>query len=268
MEAAIDALFENTRTNARPHPSVAPCSGPKQTYVSNDRSSPLRPDLVTAAAANTKDRILDAAEALFADQGFEATSLRQITAAADANLAAVNYHFGSKDGLFGAVFARRITPVNEARMELLDDLETRAAPAAPQLEDVLEIFLRPALRLARTPQGARFMRLAGRVYTEPGAHWERIAAQFDVVRDRFLAAFRGALRDLPEVDLFWRVHFMIGVMCHTLADNDRLPHLSGGLCDSTDEDATLRQLVSFLSAGFRASTSTPPGPSPSTEAGS
>lgn len=216
---------------------------------------------MTPAAAHTKDRILDAAEALFADRGFAATSMRQITAAADANLAAVNYHFGSKEGLFGAVFARRITPVNEQRLVLLDELESRAAPGAPVLEDVLEAFLRPALRLSRTSQGAQFLRLAGRVYTEPGEHWVPVVAQFDAVRDRYLAAFGGALPALPEVTLFWRTHFMIGVMCHTLADNDRLSHLSGGLCDSTDEDATLRQLVPFLGAGMRAAMPAP-GPTP------
>src|SRR5947208_16884641 len=73
----------------------------------------------TRGAAATKERILDSAESLFMEHGFEATSLRSITAAAAVNLAAVNYHFGSKEELFQAVLTRRLDPMNHARLSFL-----------------------------------------------------------------------------------------------------------------------------------------------------
>src|SRR5258708_20774530 len=111
----------------------------------------------------TKDRILDAAERLFATQGFEATSLRAITTQAGVNLAAVNYHFQSKDALLRAVIARRIGPVNRRRLELLDAWE---ATLTRDLHSLIEAFLTPAVELKRT-NARTFLPLLGRIYTEP-----------------------------------------------------------------------------------------------------
>lgn len=201
-------------------------------------------------AAETKDRILDAAETLFAEKGFAAASLRALTTEAGANLAAVNYHFGSKENLFLAVIMRRIDPLNRERIQRLDTLETTSLH--PDLDEILDAFLRPALELARQPGGRTFMRIAGRIYTEPGDHWAPVAMQFEEVKDRFLAALARALPDLPQVALLWRVHFMIGAMCHTLADTYRLHMLSGGVCDPSDVDGMCAHLVPFVAAGFRA----------------
>src|SRR5206468_11715977 len=96
----------------------------------------------------TKARILDAAEALFMEHGFEATSLRAITAAASVNLAAVNYHFGSKEELFQAVLTRRLDPMNQERVDLLTRLESEATPHALPCEQILHAMFVPALRLA------------------------------------------------------------------------------------------------------------------------
>ncbi|MEM7199095.1 MAG: TetR/AcrR family transcriptional regulator [Planctomycetota bacterium] len=197
--------------------------------------------------ADTKSRILDAAEALFAEHGFPATSLRAVTAAADANLAAVHYHFGSKEALFRAVFERRLAPMNAARMARLDALEG----THPALEQILEAFLRPALELIQQPDGRRFMRLAARI-DEPGEHWKPVITQFDEVRQRFLAALRRALPGLPVEALFWRTHFMIGALCHTLGDTYRLRFVSDSLCDPTDVETALHHLLPFAAAGFRA----------------
>src|ERR1700682_6647964 len=88
-------------------------------------------------SATTKARILDAAEALFMEHGFEATSLRTITAAAGANLAAVNYHFGTKEELFEAVLARRLDPMNQERIDLLDKVEREAGGKPASCEKIL-----------------------------------------------------------------------------------------------------------------------------------
>ncbi len=205
-------------------------------------------------SAHTKDRILDAAESLFADHGFAGTSLRTLTTEADVNLAAVNYHFGSKEALFQEVFARRVGPLNRARLELLDACENRSGNQPPSLEEILHAFLAPALRLSQDPAGggAGFLRLMGRIYTEPGEFWKPVIAQFEEVKNRFVTVFRRALPDLPPVELFWRMHFLVGAMCHTMVDTYRLEVISGGLCDPTDCDGTIDRLVTFAAAGLRA----------------
>src|SRR5213080_4689568 len=117
----------------------------------------------TRGAPATKERILDSAESLFMEHGFEATSLRSITAAAAVNLAAVNYHFGSKEELFQAVLTRRLDPMNHDRLTLLTRLEAEAAPRPLSCEKILGAMFIPALRLARDPRrgGKNFLRLLG-----------------------------------------------------------------------------------------------------------
>ena len=208
----------------------------------------------TELTRSTKDRILDAAEGLFARQGFSATSLRAITAEAGVNLAAVNYHFGSKDGLLEAVFGRRLGPLNEERLALLDEAES--APKGASLEAVLEALVGPPLRLHRDDGrgGPQFMRLMGRTLTEPTDNIQEIfVRQFREFAGRFTAALQRALPGVPAEDLFWRAHFAIGAMAHTMCDTFRLRLISGGLCENGgDVEATIRRLVAFLAAGMGA----------------
>src|SRR5581483_8261607 len=176
----------------------------------------------------TKDRILDAAERLFAREGLEATSLRAITAEANVNLAAVNYHFHSKDALIRAVIRRRIGPVNEKRLAMLDECEAAAGDGPLPLDSVIDAFVRPVLEISRS-HAREFGPLMGRMYAEPSAFIERIYNEHleDVVR-RFVIAFKRALPDLPEVELLWRLHFSIGVMAHTMGAASLLAYLSKG----------------------------------------
>jgi AcrR family transcriptional regulator len=208
----------------------------------------------TNGSAGTKDRILDAAERLFADQGFSATSLRAITSEADVNLAAVNYHFGSKNGLIEAVFERRLGPLNQERIALLDALES--ADDNPRLEKILEAFVGPPLRLHGDASrgGPMFMRLLGRTLTEPHQELQEIfARQFAEIAARFTPAVKRALPEQPPDDVFWKIHFTIGTMAHTMCDTFRLSLLSAGRCDAgTDIDSTIHRLVTFIAAGLRA----------------
>ncbi len=205
--------------------------------------------LIASPARGTKDRILDAAEALFAERGFGETSLRDITSAAGVNLAAVNYHFQSKDALIQAVFARRLGPLNEARLKLLDQVEAAAGKGRLPLEQVLRAFLEPLLRF----EHAGFKRLFGRMYADPGDLFEKIfRRQFAEAKVRFMAAFRRALPDLDQVEFLWRFHFMIGAMAHTLSGLHHLEVISDGRCDPSDRDAMLARLIAFIAAGFRA----------------
>ncbi|MHC4920042.1 MAG: TetR/AcrR family transcriptional regulator [Planctomycetota bacterium] len=201
---------------------------------------------------DTKERILDAAEQLFGEHGPSNTSLRAITAAADANLAAVNYHFGSKEKLIEAVLSRRLRPVNQARLERLDDLEARGGEVS--LEDLLSVFLRPALELSNDPDAGTFCtRLVGRMQGDPSEQVRDIFKdQFKEVAERFLPAFAKACPHLDQGELMWRVFFVIGAMAHVLMDSFDLKSYTEGLCDPRDVDATTAYLVHFAAAALRA----------------
>ena len=208
------------------------------------------------APVATKDRILDAAEALFMEHGFEATSLRQITATAGVNLASAHYHFGSKEELFEAVLTRRLDPMNQERVALLTRYEHAAAPDPLSCEKILAAMFIPALKLARDRQrgGKNFLRLLGRAYADPAPFIRRfLSDQYAVMIARFKAAFRRALPQLPKKELSWRLHFVMGALSYTLAGTDVLKliaALSPG--DADDDEMLLRRLAPFLLAGLTA----------------
>jgi len=207
-------------------------------------------------AAATKARILDAAEALFMEHGFEATSLRSITATAAVNLAAVNYHFGSKEELFQAVLTRRLDPMNQARVSLLDKLEADAAAQPLACEQILTALLTPALTLARDPQrgGKNFLKLLGRAYADPAPFIRQfLSEQYAQMIARFKAAFGRALPQLPRKELSWRLHFIMGALSYTLAGTDALKLIAELNPLETDNDEILlRRLAPFLLAGLTA----------------
>ena len=207
-------------------------------------------------SAATKERILDAAEGLFVVHGFEATSLRTITAAAGVNLAAVNYHFGTKEELFQAVLTRRLDPMNQERVEILTRLEGKAAPEALSCDRILMALFVPALRLARDPErgGKNFLRLLGRAYADPAPFIRQfLSEQYAVMIARFKAAFGRALPDLPKKELSWRLHFIMGALSYTLAGTDAHKIISELSPRETDNDEILlRRLAPFLLAGLNA----------------
>jgi len=202
----------------------------------------------------TKTRILDAAERLFAEQGFAGTSTRAITAAANANLAAINYHFGSKESLIEAVFARRLEPINRERLEWLDRLE---AAGDPSLEAILEAFLGPPIRVSQDPvEGESLLHVAqmiGHATSRPDSRIrDMLIHQFDTIVERFTAALAKQLPELELTQLFWRFLFMIGSMAHTMAISQDIKHFTRGLCDPNDVEGLIRAMVPFAAAGFRA----------------
>jgi AcrR family transcriptional regulator len=191
--------------------------------------------------AETKERILDTAERLFAERGYGATSLRSIIAAAGVNLAAVHYHFRNKEALLDAVLNRRLEPVNRERIAMLDECEQAAGGAPPQLEGVLAAMIVPPLRLGREPGFAAFVRLMGRVIADGDA--ALIRKHFGGVLERFLQALQRANPALPLEEVQWRAFFALAVMAHTLLGTKDLMGLG---------PATTERIVAFLAAGFRA----------------
>jgi AcrR family transcriptional regulator len=198
-------------------------------------------------APETKDTILDAAEALFAEQGFAATSLRQLTQRAGVNLASVNYHFGSKEALVKEVLRRRIEPINAERRRRLEALD------APSLEDVVRAFLEPALR-AIGHRGGGMARVFGRVTAEqPAFLREFFFEHFGALAQRFIDAMRTAAPDLDARAAWLRMHFTVGAMAHTLQSSHMLTEISGGACELGDEAELVEQLVAYAVGGLRAS---------------
>src|SRR5258706_16418355 len=149
---------------------------------------------------DTKQRILDSAERLFAARGVDAASLRTIIADARVNLAAIHYHYHSKDALLDAVLLRRLEPINRERLDMLD-----ACGEHPTLEGILEAFAAPPVRVQADPSrgGKPFVRLMGRLITEESDRLPRMIQQhFSVVLERFTAALHSALPELPQTELF------------------------------------------------------------------
>jgi AcrR family transcriptional regulator len=207
-------------------------------------------------SAGTKTRILDAAEQLFMEHGFEATSLRSLTTAAGVNLAAVNYHFGSKEELFQSVLTRRLDPMNQERIELLEKLEREAAGKALACEKILFAMLIPALRLARDEErgGKNFLRLVGRAYADPAPFIRHfLSEQYAEMIGRYKEAFHKALPQLSRQELTWRLHFVMGALSYTLLGADLLKLFEQVTPGNRDNDELLLQrLAPFLVAGLKA----------------
>lgn len=199
---------------------------------------------MTAAPVGTKTKILDAAEKLFGQNGFDATSLRDITHEAQVNLAAVNYHFQSKESLIDAVIVRRLEPVNRRRMEMLD-----AMGSSPNLEQIIEAFVVPVLEadvLNAVP-------MIGRVFSNPAHFAVRIFQKhLAPVARRFDEAFALVMPTIPAEERFWRLHFMVGAMTHLLALWDVLPLMTPLPIEPIQRRALVSRMVQFLAAGFRA----------------
>jgi AcrR family transcriptional regulator len=208
------------------------------------------------ASPDTKTRILDAAEEHFMEHGFEATSLRSLTSSAGVNLAAVNYHFASKEKLFHAVLTRRLDPMNQERIDLLERLEREAGDRALSCEKILFAMLIPALRLARDERrgGKNFLRLLGRAYADPAPFIRHfLHSQYAEMIGRYKEAFLRALPHLTRQELTWRLHFVMGALSYTLAGTDALKLFAQVTAvEKYDDELLLQRLAPFLVAGLRA----------------
>jgi len=210
------------------------------------------------SSVETRQRIVEAAEKLFAMRGIEGVSIRDITQAAGVNLAAINYHFGTKSALAAEVFKHCIDPLNARRLQLLDAVEKRAGDRAPKLEAVLEAMIRPAVERGfdQEQDNETFLRLTGRCLSEPNAEIEQLVrAHFDKLIRRFDAAFLRALPGLEPEELFWRIKFMVGALHYSLLTCGKQKHLPVKMRKALDAEGLIQRLVTFTAAGLRASVS-------------
>ncbi|MBI3210287.1 MAG: TetR/AcrR family transcriptional regulator [Candidatus Solibacter usitatus] len=205
--------------------------------------------MTALAPISTKDRILDAAELLFANDGFEATSLRAITAEAGVNLASVNYHFQSKDALLHAVVARRAGPINQRRIEALQQLEEKLRNEPIPIDELLEAFFRPV-----TECNVLVPRMMVRFhYLEARETFRAIyETHFKPVANRFAPALRKALPHLKPEEAFLRMQFTMGAFAQLAAGSGTMEVVSEGRMHAPTREEALRQLIQFTAAGFRA----------------
>ncbi len=206
---------------------------------------------------DTKDRILDAAERLFGEQGYAAVSLRHIIAEADVNLAAIHYHFGSKEELLDQLVGRVVGPVNRARLDMLERFEADACGGPIPVEQILEAFLVPTGQLLSRVS----VKLMGRLYGE-GLMPALVERHFKPAGKRFVNALRRTLPHIPDEEFFWRVEFMIGAMAHSMMQTQILHPVAGagdGPADMSPGSRAARRiasLISFSAAGLSAPATT------------
>jgi AcrR family transcriptional regulator len=201
-----------------------------------------------------KLRLVEAAEKLFAEKGFDVVSVRDITQAAGGNVAAVNYHFGSRDGLVAVVMSRYITPVNEQRLAGLEAAERKWADKAVPVEEVVDAFVRPLLTQIRESELSErlFHMLVGRIF---GSHGNGMPAEieerFGALINRFIKVLGRSLPGLSEEELLWRLHFVVGAMLYMLTHGETLQRVSQGAAGAPSMEATLARFLSFAAAGLR-----------------
>jgi AcrR family transcriptional regulator len=208
--------------------------------------------MAATAQFSTKDRILGAAEELFAQHGFAGTSLRQVTTRADVNIAAVNYHFGSKENLVNEVFRRRMDEMSARR---LAQLKTALQQHPGELEPVLAAFVEPALAMAQDRHGGgAFIRVIARAYAEKNDNLRKfLSDQYGHVLRDFAKAIAGCVPALGKVQLYWRLDFLSGALTYAMADFGLIKR-PAGLTEAAHRERAARELIRFASAGLKADT--------------
>ncbi|WP_024867959.1 TetR/AcrR family transcriptional regulator [Pseudoxanthomonas suwonensis] len=206
--------------------------------------------MARAAHFSTKDRILGAAEELFAQHGFAATSLRQVTSLAAVNIAAVNYHFGSKENLVNEVFRRRMDGMTAARLE---QLETALREHPGELEPILAAFIEPALALAQDRNGgASFVRVIARAYAEHNESLRKfLSDHYGHVLREFGKALHACLPQLDKETLYWRLDFLAGALTYAMSDFGLIKRPASA-SEATHRARAARELIRFAAAGLQA----------------
>lgn len=207
--------------------------------------------------AATRVALMDAAETLFGEHGFDGASLREITGRAKANLASVSYHFGSKEGLFLETWARRVHPLNQRRIELLDAAMSQNG-GQPPIEAVLDAYARPLFDLTsdNSPQGRALLRLVVRMAHDDAPNKDSLNTferEMKPVVRRFAEAMRKAEPKLSSSEVLWSFYFFSGATFAMLNGGKKFRAITGNAADQPGSEEALRRLIAFCAAGVRAS---------------
>jgi AcrR family transcriptional regulator len=201
---------------------------------------------------DTKEKILDAAEKLFSKNGIGITSLRTIMTEAKVNIAAIHYHFGSREGLIQAVYERKIEPINQRRMELLTKFEEQAMGEAVSVSDLVHSFVKPILEHLNDPEHEEIIKgLFSRVHSEP-AEVSCIRDKFETILRRFSDAFSKSLPQLSEGELNTRFAFMMGVLTMGFMNNHILNKKLAVPGETPTSQEMINRIIRYVTAGFEA----------------
>lgn len=206
------------------------------------------------AKKSRKERILDAAEELFAEHGFDGVTLRTISSAAGVDVALANYHFGPKRDLFDAVLNRRAEVLNKVRSDALDACIESAAPGNPTVDDIIHAYLSPMGEIQGSADDGwrHYFALVAYVNNSPEFGRKLMSQYFNPLVTRFIEALKKALPEAEDEALYWGYHYLSGALTLTMADTGRLDTLSGGLAKSSNVEKGYAHMIPFIAAGFRA----------------
>ena len=208
----------------------------------------------------TRTLILDVAERLCAEGGFEGLSIRAISDAAQVNIAAITYHFGGKAQLFEEMFKRRVIPLNEERLALLDAV---FANPPVSLEGVIRAFVEPPMRLTgvgeRGNSGLVVMQFLSHAFSMPGES-EFLGRYYEPVRSRFILALQHLLPSVPLPEIIWRYNLMVGGIIYAMGGMDRMQRMpaayqSMAAQPPVDVETSVERMVRFMHSGFMAAAS-------------
>jgi AcrR family transcriptional regulator len=204
------------------------------------------------AENETREKLVAAAETLFAQHGYQGVSVRAIAAAAGVNWSLLGYYFRGKEGLLFEIYRRHCNALNAERFQLLKAAKSECQP--PQLERVIEAFVLPALSVAHPQKGGpSFSRLRAVLAAENSQLLDQLVAEnFDSSSAEFIDALCECLPELPRDEVLWRFHFMLGTIYYTATGPHRIKAFSQGRCDPAIASENIKHLIPFLAAGFRA----------------
>ncbi len=206
-----------------------------------------------AKGVNKRERILDVAEELFAQHGFDGVTMRDIASGAGVDVALASYHFGKKRDVFDAVFMRRADMLNHSRREVLYATQQQAGSKSQTLEQIIEAFLLPLKMAQKTgdPGWKNYLALLAYIMASPNWSQEMMPHIYDKLVEEFIDALRSVLPNASDEKLYWSYHYLSGALTLTLAQTGRIDRLSKGKCKSSDFDAAYEQMIPFIAAGFR-----------------
>jgi AcrR family transcriptional regulator len=200
----------------------------------------------------SREKLIQSAERLFGERGFNGVSVRDIANNAQVNSALVGYYFRGKEGLLAEVYTRHCVPLKRERARLLAECSANRKPVP--LEQILDAFIRPSLEASQgSAEGKSFSRLRTILSAENSSLLEQLVAQnFDETSKSFVDALSRCLPHLSREDVLWRFHFLLGTIYYTATGPHRIRTLSKGKCDPSNPETTRRELILFAAAGFRA----------------
>jgi AcrR family transcriptional regulator len=199
----------------------------------------------------TRERILDAAEELFACQGFDGTSMRDVAQRSESRLALVTYHFGTKDVLFNKVIERRASFMAHRRIQYLDEVRNKAEGGTIPVSHLIQGYVWPFVERSvhGGPGWKNYAQLIARLANSPS--WASIMSDhYDAVARHYLIEFKRTLSDAPEAELYFAFSFMVATMLGILAEPGRVENLSNRKVDASNLEEAYKVMVPFLAAGF------------------